>query len=104
MQGLRNKRILAKGEVDLRVRNGARAAALEIGDFELTLPNGLLTLLKNCYYVLTLSRNIISVSCLDLDGYVFIIKNNIISIHHEGIFYGNVLLNNGLYILDLENH
>ena len=31
VQGLRNRRTLAKGEVDLRVGNGAKVAALEIG-------------------------------------------------------------------------
>ena len=51
-----------------------------------------------------MSRNIISVSCLYMDRFFFIIKNNVISIHREGMFYGNVLLSNGLYILDLENH
>ena len=51
-----------------------------------------------------MSRNIISVSCLDMDGFSFIIQNNVISIHREGIFYGNGLLSNGLYILDLKNN
>ena len=32
VQGLRNRRTLTEGEVDLRVGNGARVAALEIGD------------------------------------------------------------------------
>ena len=57
---------MAKGEVDLRVENGARVDALEIRDFKLTLPSGLVILLKNCYYVPTMSRNIIFVSCLDI--------------------------------------
>ena len=48
-----------------------------------------------------MSRNIISVSCLD--GFIFIIKNNVISIHREDMYYGDALLSNGLYILDLEN-
>ena len=51
-----------------------------------------------------MSRNIISVSCLDNDGFTFIIKNNAITIHHEDIFYGNALLNNGLYVLNLETN
>ena len=80
-----------KGEVDLIVGNGARVAALEIEDFELTLPSGLVILLKNCYYVPAVSRNIISVSCLDMNGFVFIIKNNVISIHCEDMFYGNAV-------------
>ena len=37
VQGFRNRRTLAKGEVDLRVSNGAKVAALEIGDYHLTL-------------------------------------------------------------------
>ena len=63
VQGLRNKRTLTEGEVDLRVGNGGRVVALEIGDFSLALPSGLVILLKNCYYVPAMSRNIISVSC-----------------------------------------
>ena len=86
VQGLRNRKTLAKREVDLRVGNGARVAALEIGDLDLTLPSGLVILLKNCYYVPAMSRNIISACCLDMDGFVFIIENNVISIHHEDMF------------------
>ena len=96
MQGLKNRRILASGEIDLRVRNEAKVAALQIGDFELTLPSRLVILLKNCYYFPAMSVNIISVPCLDLDRFVFIIKNNVIFIHREGIFYGKALLSNGL--------
>ena len=76
---------MTEGEVDLRVGNGARVAALGIGNFSLALPSGLVILLKNCYFVLAMSRNIISVSCLDMDGYSFIIQNNMISIHRKGI-------------------
>ena len=39
-----------------------------------------------------------------MDGFSFIIQNNVISIHRECIFYGNGLLSNGLYILDLETN
>ena len=40
------------------------------------------------------SRNIISVSCLDVDRFHFIIKNNILSIYNADIFYGNAHLYN----------
>ena len=95
--------MLMKGEVDLRVGKGAKVAALEQGDYELTLPSGLVILLRNCYYVPAMSRNIISISCLDLDGYSFVIENNKITIHRNDIYYGNAILDNGLYILDLNN-
>ena len=94
MQGLRNRRTLTEGEVDLRVGNGASVAALKIGDYSLSLLLGLVILLKNCYFVPAMSRNIISVSCLDIDEFSFIIQNNMISIHRKGIFYGNGLLSN----------
>ena len=87
VQGLQSSRSLAKGEVDLRVGNGARVAALAIGVYDLTLPNGLVFQLKNCYYVPVVSRNIISVSCLDMDGFHFIIKKNIFSIYNADIFF-----------------
>ena len=37
-----------------------------------------------------------------MDGFIFIIKNNVITIHREDIFYGNDLLSNDLYVLELE--
>ena len=86
VQGLRSSRSLAKGEVDLRVGNGARVVALAVGVYDLTLPSGLVFQLKNCYYVPVVSINIISVSCLDVDGFHLIIKNNIFSIYHADIF------------------
>ena len=82
--------------------NEARVAALAVGVYDLTLPSGLVFQLKNYYYVPAMSRNIISVSCLDVDGFHFIIKNNIFSIYNADIFYGNAHLSNGLYILYLE--
>jgi hypothetical protein len=87
VQELKGSRKLAKGEVDLRVGNGAKVAALAVGTYELTLPSGLIIQLENCYYVPAISRNIISVSCLDKFGFSFIIKNNCCSIYLNDIFY-----------------
>ena len=39
VQGLKESRILIKGEVDLRVRNGVGVAVLAIGTYDLTLPS-----------------------------------------------------------------
>ncbi|KAK2417007.1 secreted RxLR effector protein [Trifolium repens] len=102
VQELKESRELAKGEVDLRVGNGARVAALAVGTYNLALPSGLIIQLKNCYYVPAISRNIISVSCLDKFGFSFIIKNNCCSIYLNDIFYANAQMYNGLYVLDLE--
>ena len=91
-----------KGKVDLRVGNGARVAALAIGTYCLTLPSGLVLQLLNCYYVSAMSKNILSVSCLDNASFHFIIKNNNLSIYHGDIFYGVAILSFGLYVLNLE--
>ncbi|PKH89670.1 hypothetical protein CRG98_049885 [Punica granatum] len=50
---LRNNRSLAKGEVDLRVENGVRVAALAVGTYHLSLPTRLELDLDDCYYVPT---------------------------------------------------
>ena len=69
MQGLRNSRKLVKGEFDLRVGNGARVAVVAIGTFVLNLPSGLCLNLDNCFYVSSLTKNIIFVSCLKKKGF-----------------------------------
>ena len=94
---------MAKGEVDLRVGNGARVAALAVGTYDITLPSGLVLSLENYYYVPTMSSNIISVSCLDKIGFEFIIRNNKCSIYHDDVFYGYAPRTHGLYVLDIED-
>lgn len=103
MQGLRKTRSLTKGEVDLRVGNGARVAAIAVGTYSLSLPTGLILELKECYYVPALTKNIISVSCLDKKGFSFMIKDKCCSVHLNDMFYCSALLMNGLYVLDFEN-
>ena len=102
MQGLKRSRQLKKGEVNLRVGNEAKVVALAVGSYELTLPSGLLLVLDNCYYVPTMCMNIISVSCLDNVGFSFIIKNNNFFIFHKDVFYENVYLQDGLYVMNLQ--
>src|SRR5208282_1416979 len=72
------------------------------GCIELCLPSGLVLKLDSVYFVPSISRNIISISCLDSVGYDFIIKNKCCSIYRDGMFYGSSILRNGLYLLDLE--
>ena len=103
VQGLKGSRYLARGEVELRVGNGARVAALAIGTYELTLPSGFILNLENCYYVPTMCRNIISVSCLDKKGFKFIIRNNKYNIYHDNVFYGYAPRTSGLYVLTIED-
>jgi hypothetical protein len=50
-QELKKYRRLLKGEVDLRVSNGARVAALAVRTYNLTLPSRMLLELDNFYFV-----------------------------------------------------
>ncbi|XP_056690046.1 uncharacterized protein [Spinacia oleracea] len=104
VQGLKRSRSLSKGEVDLRVGNGARVAALAVGDYSLRLPSGLILELYNCYYVPVITKNIISIPILDSEGFSFQIMNNCCSAYLNGMFYVSAKLSNGLYVLDLQNH
>ena len=49
-----------------------------------------------------MSRNIISISCLDKKGFSLLIKNNCCTIKMDEIVYGVVQIYNGLYILNLD--
>ena len=89
--------------MDLRVGNGARVAVLAVGTYNLSLPSGLGLCLEDCYYVPSLTKNIISISCLDKIGFEIIIKNNCCSFYLNNVFYGSAQLINGLYILDQMN-
>ena len=102
LQGLVRTRSVARGEVDIRVGNKARVAALEVGTMQLHLPSGFIMELNNCYYVPVLSRNIISASCLMRQGYESNIKNNGCSLYLNDMFHGFAPVQDGLFILNLD--
>jgi hypothetical protein len=102
LQGLSLTRRFAKGELDVRVSNGAKVAGIAVSTFHLPLPSGLILELNNCYYIPALCKNIISSLFLEeVDGYEIIIKNKHCSIYYNDIFYTYCPLVNELYVLDL---
>ena len=103
VKGLRNSRQLNKGKSILQVGNGARVVALAIGTYILTLPRGLILSLDDCYYVPALTKNIISISSLNKNGFHLRFSNNGCSIMLNDVFYAYGALCNGIYILDLSN-
>nr|GEZ78858.1 zinc finger, CCHC-type [Tanacetum cinerariifolium] len=64
-QGLRASRKLKPGALSLYVGNGQREAVEAIDAFYLFLPSGLKIVLNNCHYAPSITRGVISVSCLD---------------------------------------
>ena len=103
LQGLKGVRQLPKGEVDLRMGNGARVAAVSVGTYVLSLISGLELHLKECYYVPTLRKSIISVSVLAREGFLFEINNSGCTFSLNGIVYGVAKSVNGIYIIELSN-
>ena len=69
LQGFRSTRTTQRSERHVKVANGVRADVEAVGDISLELVDGFTLLLIDVLYVPSLRRNLISVSCLDNDGY-----------------------------------
>jgi GAG-pre-integrase domain len=102
MQALKNRRKLRNKEIQLRVGNSAQVAAVTVGSIELCLPSGLIMELENIYFVPSISRNIILISCLEMNGFSFVIKDNGCSIYKDKLFYGSSFMMNGLYMMEID--
>jgi hypothetical protein len=67
--GFHMRRTIRRGERSIRVANDVEAEVEAIGELSLELNNGFILHLHNILYVPSLSRNSISISCMDDDGY-----------------------------------
>jgi hypothetical protein len=102
-QGMIRSRSVERGEVDFRVGNNARVAALTVGTMQLHLPSGFIMELNNCYFVPSLSRNILSPSCLMKDNYSFATENNGCVISKDNMFVACASIVNGIFVLNLDD-
>ena len=71
---------------------------MAVGTMQLHLPSGFVLELNNCYFVSSLSRNIVSPSCLMKDGYSFASENNGCVISKNNMFMALASIKNGLFI------
>jgi len=85
------------------VGNDARVSMLNIKTMQLHLPSGFILELKNCYFVPSLCRNIVSPSSLMKDGYSFASKDNGCVIYKNDMFVDFASIVNGLFILNLDD-
>jgi hypothetical protein len=69
LQGLNMRRILPRGERTIRVANGEEAKVEAIGELPLEISNDFTLYLHDVLYVPSMRRNLISVSCLDDNGF-----------------------------------
>ena len=104
LQRLTSKRKLRKGEVELRMGNGARVAAVALGVMNLKLSSGDYLPLEVCHYVPRIVKNIISLSCLEKMGYTLIIKDKCCSIYLGSKLVATAPLVNGLYLIDVSSY
>ena len=76
---------------------------MAVGTMQLHLPLGFVLELSNCYFVPSLSRNIVSPSCLMKDGYSFASENNGCVISKNNMIVALASIKNGLFILNLDD-
>ena len=77
---------------------------MAVGMMQLHLLSGFVLELSNCYFVPSLSRNIVSPSCLMKDGYSFASENNGCVISKNNMIVALASIKNGLFILNLMIH
>ena len=83
------------------MENGAKVAALVVGSYSLSLSTRLVIEVSNCYYVLSIKKNIIFISYLVMDRFNFEIESKGISIFQNDMFFGSAEMFNGICILNL---
>ncbi|GKC62809.1 zinc finger, CCHC-type containing protein [Tanacetum coccineum] len=102
-QGLKGSRKLNPGALNLYVGNGDRAAVEAIGNFHLCLPSGLVVVLNNCHFALSITRGIISVSHLYDDGFITRFENDTIIVFKNNLVYFHVVPRDSIYEIDLSS-
>ncbi|GJR60051.1 retrotransposon protein, putative, ty1-copia subclass [Tanacetum coccineum] len=102
-QGLRGSGKLKLGALNMYVCDGYRVVVEAIGSFHLCLPSGLVLVLHNCHYAPSISRGIISVSCLYDDGFINRFENKTISVSSNNVVYFSAIPRDGIFKIDLSN-
>ena len=104
LQRLKSKPKLRKGEVELRMGNGAWVTNAAQGVMSRKLLSKDCLSLEEYNYIPRIFKNIISVSCLDKMGYTLIIKDKCFSIYLGSKLVPGTPLVNGLYLIDVSSY
>ena len=104
LQGFATRQILLRGERTIRVANSIEAEAEAIGELPLVLNNGFVLKLHDVLYVPSMRRNLISVSCLDNDGFDCHFGNGQCLIQINNKCVGLAFRQDKLYLLSLNEH
>ena len=90
--------------MDLKMGNGAKVTIVAVGEVTLYLPGGAFIALDACYFVPSIIKNIIAISCLTISGYKLVFENNGYSILLDDKIITKGTLHNGLFMLDTTPH
>jgi hypothetical protein len=101
LQGFHSTRTTQRNERQVKVANGVQEDVEAVGDVHLELDTGFTLILRNVFYVSTLQRNLISVSCLDNDGYTCSFGDGKCLIECDNNFVTIAFQRNDLYLLSL---
>jgi hypothetical protein len=104
LQGFHTRRTIRRGERSIRVANGIEAEVEAIGELPLELNNSFIHRLHNVLYVPSLSRKLISVSCLHDDGYDCQFGNRQYLILFDSKVVGLAFQQDKLYILSMHEN
>ncbi|GJX01392.1 zinc finger, CCHC-type containing protein [Tanacetum coccineum] len=103
--GLRGSKKLKPGALSLYMGDGHRATVEAIGTYHLELPSGLVIVLNNCHYAPSITRGVISVSCLFDDGFINRFdENNVISVSKNNLVYFIAVLRDDIFEIDIKKH
>ncbi|GJW17607.1 retrotransposon protein, putative, ty1-copia subclass [Tanacetum coccineum] len=104
---LKNKKLSqgtsSLGTLNLYMGNGQHAAVEAIGTYHLSLPSGLVIVLNNCHLAPSITRGIISVSCLYDDGYVNRFMDNSIQVSRNNMVYFSAVPRDGILEINLSD-
>ena len=99
LRGFQETRQLSNREIYLHMGTGTKVAAVAIGDYYLNFGRDRYLLLKDCLYVPSIRRNLISFSSLVKDGYSVLFSDSVIIKLNKRFIYSSTLVDN-LYIIN----
>ena len=103
LQGFHSTSTTLRSERQIKVANGVQADVEAVGDVSLELVNGFMLVLRDVLFVLSLQRNLISVSRLDKDGYGCHFENGKCELWFDNNCVGDAFLHNELYLLSMRD-
>ncbi|KAL0395444.1 UNVERIFIED_CONTAM: hypothetical protein Slati_4510600 [Sesamum latifolium] len=103
MQVLERSRRLSKDEMILSLDDEKAVVAEAVGSLRLVVSNHIRIDLKDCYFVPSMVKNIISIPLLDSEGFKFSINKSYFYLVYDDVYHLLGTLVNGLYILQQSN-